>query len=174
MRSFSLAEFFKDAEIIEMPRIDAMTQAEEKMDKLFEAIGQDGRIEGQDMPDLIKFTPFAGNKAYIIRPEDILTAGTSYLDLHNEYAAYLMAGGCNQVEEIEPANGKELKLAQVYSVTGNPIDIVYELKGLEGHIMLVNDEGWLEAEPQHNMMASLISGRPIAGTVIICPERMFQ
>jgi hypothetical protein len=40
--------------------------------------------------------------------------------------------------------------------------------------MIINEEGWLEAEPKHNMMASVLAGRPIAGNVVICPDEMFQ
>ena len=170
MRSFDIADLFKEAFIIRTPELPAITEANRRMENLTKM----SPAEVAELPDRDRFTPFAAHKAYIIRPEDALTGGISYLDLHRGYSAFLMEGDCKQVEEIVPADGKGFHLPQVYEVTGRPIDVVCQLPGLPKHIMLINDEGWLEAEPQHNMMASLIAGRPIAGTVIVCPDYMFE
>jgi hypothetical protein len=170
--SFSLADFLKDAIIIEQEPIPAIEEAQQRMDEL---AAQQSSIPAEELPDPILFQPFYGNKAYIIRPEEDITGGTAYLNMQAGRASYLMLNNCNQIEEIAPANGTDFKLAQVYTVTGSPIDIVYELPGLTGttHIMLLNDEGWLFDDAKHNMMASLLAGRPIPGTVIICPDKMF-
>lgn len=70
-------------------------------------------------------------------------------------------------EKVNPANGSSFSLKELQTVVGGYVDIIYQLPGDANRIMVVNDEGRLKGLPR-NGDASAISGRTIAGDVLVC------
>lgn len=74
--------------------------------------------------------------------------------------------------EVTPNNGTDFTLAEMYKLIGcELIEIVYLPND---KIMIVDEEGWLKADPIYNQFASDISGCDIEGNVIVCNDDMVK
>lgn len=70
---------------------------------------------------------------------------------------------------IEPKNGTDFKLDELQAFVGGFIEIV----NMYGHIMVVDEEGLLKHKP-YNLVASVMSGRPLVGDVVFCTPEMVK
>ena len=75
------------------------------------------------------------------------------------------------VTTVEPKNGKNFGLAELQGFVGGYIEILVPRGGRRGMVLVINEEGKLEAEPTVNAKASGLYGvphDPVVGDVLYC------